>query len=56
LKEVARTVTLSIRELKSAKKNGEFSKEEKKAMKAEVKATFKELKDEVKRTWKDNKA
>ncbi|KAF2676694.1 hypothetical protein K458DRAFT_468282, partial [Lentithecium fluviatile CBS 122367] len=53
MKEVARTVTLCVRELRAAKKNGEWSKEEKKAMKNEAKAAFNEIKQEVKRTWKN---
>lgn len=52
MKEAARTATLCVRELRAVKKNGEWSKEEKKAMKNEAKATFNEIKQEVKQTWK----
>lgn len=53
MKEAARTITTCVRELRAAKKNGEWSKEEKKAMKNEAKAIFGEIKREVKTTWKD---
>jgi hypothetical protein len=52
MKEAARTVTLCARELRAAKRSGEWSKEEKKAMKKEAKATFDEIRQEMKRTWK----
>lgn len=45
---IANTTAAYIRELKAAKKNGEFSKEEKKALKAEAKALFKTVKSEIK--------
>ncbi|CAI6341402.1 unnamed protein product [Periconia digitata] len=53
LREIAQTVTLCLRELKTAKKNGKWSKEEKKTMKREVKVAFKDIKREVKQTWKN---
>ena len=53
MKEVARTATLCVREIKAAKRSGEWSREEKKALKKEVKTSFKEIKKEVKQTWKN---
>lgn len=52
IKEVARTVTIYAKELCAAKRNGEWTREEKKALKREAKATFQEVKGEVKETWR----
>jgi hypothetical protein len=53
MREAARTVAVCAREIRGAERNGEWSKEEKKAMKKDVKAAFEEIKQEVKATWKD---
>lgn len=49
----ARTITAYLRDLRAAKKNGQWSSEEKKALKAESKALFKEMKKDLKKVWKD---
>jgi GTP1/Obg family GTP-binding protein len=46
--KVAATMTAYVQELKAAKKNGEWSKEEKKALKGEMKTLFKSVKSDVK--------
>lgn len=51
-KNAAQTLALYLRELRAAKKNGEWSAEEKKALKKEVKGLFKEIKHDVRKTWK----
>lgn len=56
MEDAARTLTLCARDYKTAKKNGQWSREEKKALKAEVKGLAKDLKGIVKATWKANKA
>lgn len=53
MKEAARTVAICAREMRAAKKDGEWSKEERKAMKKEFKAALQEIKQEVRVTWKD---
>ncbi|CAG9954552.1 unnamed protein product [Clonostachys rosea f. rosea IK726] len=40
------------RDLKAAKKSGQLTKQERKAMKAEAKAMSKEIKKDLKATWK----
>lgn len=40
--------------MREAKRSGEWSKEDKKALKAEVKAVFKPTKKNVKALWKAN--
>lgn len=49
----ARTITAYLRDLRAAKKNGQWSSEEKKALKAESKAVIKEMKKDLKNVWKD---
>lgn len=53
--EIAKTTSAYIRELKAAKKNGEFAKEDKKALKTEVKALFKSVKGDLKAAKKESK-
>lgn len=40
--------------MREAKRSGEWSKEDKKALKAEVKAMFKPVKRNIKALWKAN--
>lgn len=46
-------LTDHLRDIRAAKKNGQWSKEDKKALKAEIKG-FKSLKTNFKALWKDN--
>ncbi|KAJ5646857.1 hypothetical protein N7490_003229 [Penicillium lividum] len=46
-------LTTHVREIKTAKRNGEWTKEERKALKAEVKGVFKPVKKAVKALWKE---
>ncbi|KAL4801185.1 hypothetical protein BDV18DRAFT_165201 [Aspergillus unguis] len=48
-------LTSHARDLRAAKKNGQWSKQEKKALKAEVKGSFKGVKKDVKALWKEGK-
>lgn len=48
-------LTSHVREIRAAKKNGQWSKEERKVMKAEVKSTYKPVKKAVKALWKEGK-
>ncbi|VUC29269.1 unnamed protein product [Clonostachys rosea] len=49
---VANVLSGYTRDLKAAKKSGQLTKQERKAMKAEAKAMSKEIKRELKATWK----
>lgn len=49
----SKAVTTFVRETKQAKKNGEWSKDDKKAVKKELKDIFKPLKGEMKSAWRD---
>lgn len=49
----SKAVTTFVRETKQAKKTGEWSKEDKKAVKKELKDVFKPLKRDMKMAWKD---
>lgn len=40
--------------MREAKRNGEWTKEERKGMKAEFKAVFKPMKKDIKALWKAN--
>ena len=51
-KDVVLILTAYMRDIRAAKKSGKWSKEEKKALKAEVKGFLKEVKRDVKQTWK----
>lgn len=48
-------VAQCMQDFKKQKKAGEFSKEDKKAMKKEMKALFKGVKGAAKKTWKDGR-
>ncbi|KAL4809804.1 hypothetical protein BDV18DRAFT_129679 [Aspergillus unguis] len=48
-------LTGHVRELRAAKKNGQWSKAERKALKAEVKSSFKSVKKDIKALWKEGK-
>ena len=50
--EAAKALTSCTRDLRAAKKSGEWSKGEKKALKKEAKGLFKGLKCDVKPVWK----
>lgn len=52
MKAVTQTFTAYVRELQAAKKDGQWSREEKKLLKAEAKGLRKEMKHDVKRAWK----
>lgn len=51
IKDTVHMLTVYARDYKANRKNEPWSKEEKKAMKAEVKAFFGEIKRDVKETW-----
>ena len=46
-------LSVCMQDMKKAKKSGEFSKEDKKALKRETKLLFKGFKKEAKTVWKD---
>ncbi|KAL4961070.1 uncharacterized protein BDV14DRAFT_181106 [Aspergillus stella-maris] len=48
-------LTTHARDIRAAKKNGQWSKAERKALKAEVKSSFKSVKKDVKALWKEGK-
>ena len=48
----SKALTTFVRETKESKKNGEWSKEDKKAVKKELKDLFKPLKGDMKNAWK----
>ncbi|KAL4748031.1 hypothetical protein BDW72DRAFT_215083 [Aspergillus terricola var. indicus] len=48
-------LTSHVRDIRAAKQNGQWSKEERKALKAEVKSSFKPMKKAVKALWKEGK-
>lgn len=52
IKDAAHSMTIYARELQAAKKQEKWTKEDKKAMKAEAKSLIKEIKRDVKKTWK----
>ncbi|KAJ5332722.1 hypothetical protein MYU51_015315 [Penicillium brevicompactum] len=54
VEDLATQITGHVREMREAKRNGEWTKEERKAMKAEFKAVFKPMKKEIKALWKAN--
>jgi hypothetical protein len=47
-------LTGHVRNLRTAKQNGEWSKEDRKALKAESKGLLKPVKKEIKSLWKKN--
>ena len=55
VENISTLLTGHAREIKAAKRNGEWSKEDKKALKAEVKGLFKGVKKDVKGLWKGRK-
>lgn len=48
----AHIFTAYLRDLRAAKKNGQWSAEEKKALRAEAKGLMKEIKRDIKKVWK----
>ncbi|KAL4732998.1 hypothetical protein BDV11DRAFT_100905 [Aspergillus similis] len=48
-------LTSHVREIRAAKKNGQWSKDERKALKAEVKSSYKPVKKAAKALWKEGK-
>jgi hypothetical protein len=48
----ARALTMFLKEVHTAKKSGQWSKQEKKAFKQEAKGLFKPLKGDMKELWK----
>jgi len=52
-KDAAHAFTVYVRDLKAAKKGGKWTKEEKKALKAEAKSVIREIKYDCKKAWKE---
>lgn len=52
---ISALLTAQFRDLKAAKRNGEWSKDQRKALKAEVKATLKPVKKDIKNLWKESR-
>jgi hypothetical protein len=48
-------LTSHVRDIRAAKRNGQWSKEDRKALKAEVKSSFKPMKKAIKALWKEGK-
>lgn len=48
-------LTTQVRDIRGAKRNGEWTKEERKALKAEAKGIFKPVKKAVKALWKERR-
>jgi hypothetical protein len=55
VESISTLLTSHARDIRAAKQNGEWSKEERKALKAEVKGLFKGVKKDVKSLWKGGK-
>ncbi|KAJ5274077.1 hypothetical protein N7478_009202 [Penicillium angulare] len=53
VENVSALLTGHIRDIRTAKQNGEWTKTERKALKAETKALFKPMKKDLKRLWKE---
>ncbi|OJJ40130.1 hypothetical protein ASPWEDRAFT_166216 [Aspergillus wentii DTO 134E9] len=54
VENISTLLTGHVRDLRGAKRSGMWSKEEKKALKAEIKALLKPVKKDVKNLWKAN--
>lgn len=54
VQDISTQITGHVREMREAKRNGEWTKEDRKAMKAEFKAVFKPMKKDIKALWKAN--
>ncbi|OQE38932.1 hypothetical protein PENCOP_c007G04362 [Penicillium coprophilum] len=54
VENIATLLTGQVRDLRAAKRSGMWSKEDKKALKAEIKGLLKPLKKDVKSLWKAN--
>ncbi|KAJ5543168.1 hypothetical protein N7461_009171 [Penicillium sp. DV-2018c] len=54
VESISTQLTGHVRDLRAAKRSGAWSKEEKKAYKAEVKGLFKPIKKDLKKLWKGN--
>lgn len=55
LDTVVQTMTAFVKDLRAAKKSGEWTKEEKRAMKKEAKVLEKGMKKDVKQIWKETR-
>ncbi|KAJ5081233.1 hypothetical protein N7456_013471 [Penicillium angulare] len=53
VEDVSTLLTGHIRDIRTAKQNGEWTKTERKALKAETKALFKPMKKDLKKLWKE---
>jgi hypothetical protein len=53
-KTISQTLTAFLQEMRTAKKDGRWSHEEKRALRGEVKGLLKEMKHDVKESWKRN--
>ena len=51
-KTISQTLTAFLQEMRTAKKDGRWSHEEKRALRGEVKGLLKEMKQDVKESWK----
>lgn len=49
---ITQTLTTILQDVRTAKKSGQWSREEKKALKAEVKDLFKGMKHDLKHSWR----
>lgn len=54
VENISTLLTGHVRDLRAAKQNGVWSKEDKKALKAEIKGLLKPVKKDVKSLWKAN--
>ncbi|CAI7662391.1 unnamed protein product [Penicillium glandicola] len=54
VENISTLLTGHVRDLRAAKRSGVWSKEDKKALKAEIKALFKPMKKDLKSLWKAN--
>lgn len=54
VEQISTLLTGYVREMREAKRSGEWSKEDRKALKTEVKAIFKPAKKNIRALWKAN--
>jgi hypothetical protein len=52
---IVKTLTTFMQDVRTAKKSGQWSHDEKKALKAEVKGLAKGMKHDLKQSWRDHK-
>ncbi|KAJ5161448.1 hypothetical protein N7492_006840 [Penicillium capsulatum] len=55
VQEISTALTGHVRDIKTAKQNGEWSKKERKTLKAEIKSIFKPVKKDIKVLWKEGR-